>query len=162
MIAAVCSCPVISPVFTVKTTSILHLFSSLTVYLSVCLSLLVCLASIKKRKKLSRWYKIQFHKFIVLVKISCPISVNVNEWRECIKKIQIKIPLHINFALHLQRAPWYRRFISPKKSVVSQTALEGSHCDCENDWDLINSPSTAYVKFIFPCLDTEFENQSTE
>lgn len=27
-----------------------------------------------------------------------------------------------------------------KKSLVSQTALEGSHCDCENDWDLINSP----------------------
>lgn len=28
----------------------------------------------------------------------------------------------------------------PKKSLVSQTALEGSHCDCENDWDLINYP----------------------
>jgi len=27
-----------------------------------------------------------------------------------------------------------------KKSLASQTALECNNCDCENDWDLINSP----------------------
>lgn len=32
-----------------------------------------------------------------------------------------------------------RRIYKLKRRLVSQTALEGSHCDCENDWDLINS-----------------------
>lgn len=32
-----------------------------------------------------------------------------------------------------------QRIYKLNQSLVSQTALEGSHCDCENDWDLINS-----------------------
>lgn len=32
-----------------------------------------------------------------------------------------------------------QRIYKLNQRLVSQTALEGSHCDCENDWDLINS-----------------------
>lgn len=32
-----------------------------------------------------------------------------------------------------------QRIYKLNQRLVSQTAFEGTHCDCENDWDLINS-----------------------
>ena len=87
--------------------------------LYVSLALFVCLALIAI---LSRWYRIQFHKFIVLVKKKkkkkcAPISANVNEWREHPfkkkKKKKKKNTSHQPRPPSLCCALWYARFINP-------------------------------------------------
>lgn len=71
-----------------------------------------------------------------------PLSVNVKEWIKEASMLkergresegEASAPASILHTSVLQRiSKWNQR-------LVSQTALEGSHCDCESDWDLINS-----------------------
>lgn len=95
---------------------------------------------------LSGWYGIQFHKFIVLVIFFFFVPYLwtwMNKGNIPFKRRKGTKMTHI----YLLPASPVRSVLvkmcnppNPPKSLVSQTALEGSHCDCENDWDLINYP----------------------
>lgn len=69
-----------------------------------------------------------------------PLYVNVNEWiKEGSRRKKRE-------RARKRHQPQPRSCTSVAQSIyklnqrlVSQTALEGSHCDCGNDWDLINS-----------------------